>query len=122
VPCITPYLCEEVYDFLADYPLPTFSSAIFTRMPSMPTIRIRPPPYETKNCAKKKFSLNIASFFEATRHFFLSNSSENYINKVSFLLPRFMMGLVNAEYGTGLPDLCKMPIYLKQLANVVTTR
>jgi len=29
---------------------------------------------------------------------------------------------VNAEYGTGLPETCKMPIYLKQLANVATAR
>lgn len=122
---LAPYLCEEVYDFLVGLPASYFlegsfhTDAINAYYPEYAHL-----PYETKTLPRRKDSrLNIASFFlEATRHFFFSRSSANYIDNVSFLLPRLMMGLVNGEYGTGLPDTCKMPIYLKQLANVVTTQ
>lgn len=122
---LAPYLCEEVYDFLAGLPASYFLDRNF----HMDAINAYYPeythlPYETKTLPLRRNNrLNIARFsFEATRYFFFSNSSENYINNVSFLLPRFMMGLVNVDYGTILPDICKIPIYLKQLANVVTTR
>lgn len=123
-PCnvFAPYLSEEVYDFLAALPASYFldhnfhTDAINAYYPEYAHL-----PFEVKTVPATTCNrINIAKFsFDTIRYCLSHKSSADYVKYLSFLLPRFIKGIANVEFGTSLHSLSVIPIYLIQLANVI---
>jgi hypothetical protein len=123
-PChvFAPYLCEEVYDFLAALPASNFLDHTF----HSETIRRFYPeyahlPFQTMAGVQTRADRTaIAKYCLGTaRYCFPSKRSEPHVNYWTFLCPRLVKGLIDVDYGTQMVGICTMPIYLRHLERTV---
>jgi len=116
---VAPFLDSDIFDFLSSLPVEYLyegkcfhTEAILKYYPEYSKIPFEGEGMSYRNATYAeivKYSISMA------RHILITRGKQSPVN-IPFVIKRLMKGLIDKEYGTNLPKVMNIPIYLKQLS------